>query len=879
MLGKRARALAGVTGMLLVTSIGWSSAAMAATPTRAGAPKATSLVSVKAHRLASVPVKAHRAVSFTVLGVAGVPKTGVAAVVLKVAASKPAAAGSLVAYPAGAKRPSVLSVSFAARHSASSTVVVTPGSKGRATLANLSSGTVRVIPTVVGYYRKATSVSAALTYFKAVKPRTAVTAKLASRGAVAVTATGHGVPARGIAGVVVEVTELSAAKSGKVTVSPSGSAASKVTALSFKAGIAATNLVTAQPGSKGRIVVRSSAKGAVRVRVDVVGYLIALAPAGGAPGPVAVTPHAGGAALTWAAAATDAGSPVLHYSVVVTETAPASSSHTLVTTGAVTAFDVTGLAAGGTYTFQVFAVTREGASAPSPVSAPVTLASPAAPTSVVATSAAPGSVTVSWAPAANAGPAITGYTVVGAHSGSVTVGPTTTSHTFTGLTVGQTFVATVTATNAIGTSAASAPSAAVLVAGATGSNATTAVSVDTAGVYHPSPATGSASSSADGSFVVFSHPSALDGTDNNGADDVFLRHAGQTTVISVPQGTTTTVLGASTDPKITPDGHWVVFDSAAALVPTDTNSRTDVYLYDTTTGALSLVSGAADGISNGDKDSLDPVISDNGQYVAFLSNSTNLTAAVTPPSGHFHYVYVRDLTAGTTALVSAAVGGDYLAADASGPSISGDGNLIGYSYAGSDAVAGDTNGAADAFVDNRTSATTTRVSTAANGAEANFGSGAPQLSDNGQYAVFQSDATNLVAGDTNGASDVFEKNLATGAITRVSVGNDGSQASSGSTTPFVSADGNRIEFTSAATNLVSGDTNAQTDAFVRVVSTGETLRVSLGAGAAQLPSGASGSGLSGNGIVALFTSADPIAGASSTTDAFAVADVFARTLG
>jgi hypothetical protein len=94
----------------------------------------------------------------------------------------------------------------------------------------------------------------------------------------------------------------------------------------------------------------------------------------------------------------------------------------------------------------------------------------------------------------------------------------------------------------------------------------------------------------------------------------------------------------------------------------------------------------------------------------------------------------------------------------------------------------------------------------------------------------------------------------------------------------VSADGNRVLFTSGASNLVSGDTNAQPDAFVHYLHTAETIRISVGPGG-QLADGGTASGLSPNGVVALFTSTDAIAGASAATDSNTVADVFARTLG
>src|SRR3954454_20738037 len=143
---RRVRLLAGLVA--LVVPMGG-----AGLPASASAATSTPSVVLKAHRLASATVAAHKAVSFAVLGVAGVPKTGVAAVVVTLKAAKPAASGALTAYPAGAKRPSALSVSFTAGHDGSNTVVVAPGKAGKVTAYNGSTGAVTVAPTIVGYYR------------------------------------------------------------------------------------------------------------------------------------------------------------------------------------------------------------------------------------------------------------------------------------------------------------------------------------------------------------------------------------------------------------------------------------------------------------------------------------------------------------------------------------------------------------------------------------------------------------------------------------------------------------------------------------------------------------------------------------------------------
>ena len=106
-----------------------------------------------------------------------------------------------------------------------------------------------------------------------------------------------------------------------------------------------------------------------------------------------------------------------------------------------------------------------------------------------------------------------------------------------------------------------------------------------------------------------------------------------------------------------------------------------------------------------------------------------------------------------------------------------------------------------------------RVSMASDGTEANGYRSAPSLSANGRYVAFSSYASNLVAGNTNARTDAFVHDTRTGTTTRVSVTSDGTEANSGNSTPSLSADGRYVAFASAATNLVAGDTNGLLDSF------------------------------------------------------------------
>ncbi|OKI09575.1 hypothetical protein A6A06_02570 [Streptomyces sp. CB02923] len=149
---------------------------------------------------------------------------------------------------------------------------------------------------------------------------------------------------------------------------------------------------------------------------------------------------------------------------------------------------------------------------------------------------------------------------------------------------------------------------------------------------------------------------------------------------------------------------------------------------------------------------------------------------------------------------------------------------------------------------------TERVSVAAHGAQANDGSSGSAISADGRFVTFVSAATDLVPGDTNGQSDIFVKDLKTGAVQRVNVASDGTQADSYSFSPSLSADGRYVAFGSGAANLVPGDTNADTDIFVHDRRTGRTESVTLDGRPPQGKQGAQMPVISANGRYVAFAS-------------------------
>ncbi|MGB8858780.1 MAG: hypothetical protein WCC60_05965, partial [Ilumatobacteraceae bacterium] len=166
--------------------------------------------------------------------------------------------------------------------------------------------------------------------------------------------------------------------------------------------------------------------------------------------------------------------------------------------------------------------------------------------------------------------------------------------------------------------------------------------------------------------------------------------------------------------------------------------------------------------------------------------------------------------------------------------ISADGRFVAFESIATTLVAGDTNGYQDLFVRDRIAGVTTRVSVATGGTQANGSSTLPTISGDGRYISFQSKATNLVVGDTNNAVDVFLFDRITGVTTRVSVATGGAQATFGeSYEPSISNDGRYIAYQSFAPDLVIGDTNAKGDIFLYDRVAGSTTRITLAPGGAQ----------------------------------------------
>ena len=284
-------------------------------------------------------------------------------------------------------------------------------------------------------------------------------------------------------------------------------------------------------------------------------------------------------------------------------------------------------------------------------------------------------------------------------------------------------------------------------------------------------------------------------------------------------------------PDISGDGRYVVFQSEASnLVPGDTNDRSDVFVHDRQTGVTERVSVDSSG-NQGNDTSYFGNLSGDGRYVVFLSHASNLVPGDT---NGFQDVFVHDRQTGVTELVSVdssgnqgnqESGGYY---DAATATISLDGRYVAFESSASNLVAGDTNFVEDVFVHDRQTGVTQRVSVSSSGTQGNLRSIIPDISVDGRYVAFASDASNLVSIDLNGTMDVFVYDRLTGAMDRASISSFGGEGNSASNLGFVSGDGRFVAFESTATNLVAGDINGFGDVFVRDRLTGVTQLISKG---------------------------------------------------
>ena len=304
--------------------------------------------------------------------------------------------------------------------------------------------------------------------------------------------------------------------------------------------------------------------------------------------------------------------------------------------------------------------------------------------------------------------------------------------------------------------------------------------------------------SADGRYVVFgSDADNLVVGDLNGVGDIFLRDRllGQTERLSRRVG------GAeascrSLSPKISRDGRYIVFVSCDALTANTSGGSYELFRYDRQTSQLVLVSQTPQGVGAGGLNT-HPSISDDGRYVAFSSTSGALVAG---DDNGFYDSFVRDMDSGTVVLASHAQDGGGANWDSLVQRLSGDGRYLLFTSIASNLVAGDSNGGSDGFVFDRLLQTVERVTLGNAGLEPDGDSGATDISRDGRWVSFQSNAVNLTGATAQSSARAFVRDRLNGTTEQINRRSDGELLNGISSSPELSDDGNRVVFISTATN-------------------------------------------------------------------------------
>ena len=311
--------------------------------------------------------------------------------------------------------------------------------------------------------------------------------------------------------------------------------------------------------------------------------------------------------------------------------------------------------------------------------------------------------------------------------------------------------------------------------------------------------------SADGRLVCFvSAAAGLVAGDTNAVFDAFVYDFStqQTTRVSVASDGTQGNATSSGTPRMSADGRFIVFQSEATnFAPLSNGNFNDIFVHDRVTHQTTQISTGVNGTApNGF--SVFAQISATGRFVTFSSIATNLTAQP-DTNGSIRDIYVHDRQTGVTERASVGPGGVQGNADSITGAISADGRFLAYESSASNLVANDTNALDDIFLLDRQSRQTVRISVSDTGIQGNDSSSYVNLciSANGRFIAFIANATNLVPGAPAGTY-LYDR-----ALRHI-------QSASSVGAGFLSGDGRAFAFGSFLSNLVAGDTNGAFDVFV-----------------------------------------------------------------
>ena len=329
--------------------------------------------------------------------------------------------------------------------------------------------------------------------------------------------------------------------------------------------------------------------------------------------------------------------------------------------------------------------------------------------------------------------------------------------------------------------------------------------------------------SADGTSVAFNSVATnLDPADTDGIIDAYVKDL-VTEDLTLASTSDTGVKGndSSFSPSPSADGSRLTFYSYATnLDPADADSTADVYVKDMATGDLTLASTSDAGVK-GNGVSAGASLSADGTKLAFFSVATNLDPADTDSTND---IYVKDLLTGDLTLASTSDGGIKANGEAGFVQVSqsADGDRVAFYSVATNLDPADTDPAYDVYVKDLVTGDIMLASTSDAGQKGIGNSYFPSLSADGTRVAFISAATNLDPTDTDELEDVYVKDLVTGDITLASTSAAGVKANDLSPSASLSADGTRVAFDSFATNLDPADTDPTSDVYVKDMATGET---------------------------------------------------------
>ena len=287
---------------------------------------------------------------------------------------------------------------------------------------------------------------------------------------------------------------------------------------------------------------------------------------------------------------------------------------------------------------------------------------------------------------------------------------------------------------------------------------------------------GSAVISGDGRYVVWdTTASNLDGAHPGGVDDdafsdIYRREWNDpallfpTLLISKSSLALTDAKGngGSSAPSISEDGNFIAFVSTATnLIPDasvfgpDNGATDDIFRRDVLNNAtvrVSVSDPSSAVFPHPDGPSFIPSISSNGRFIVFMSNAANL---VPEDDGSTNDIFIRDMDASSTVIVSVHTSGAQAGNGCNFPQISGDGNIVVWQSPSPSLINGDANGVEDIFIRNKTAKSTDRISVATFGGELNGKSLRPNISRDGRYVIFYTEASHAADDDNNGTADFY----------------------------------------------------------------------------------------------------------------------------